>query len=137
MSKTLHLMTQRGQPMGSERRCCENCGLMMVGRDAAFWREHSWTDEPANYKDGPAEGEDFTTCDTVRSKPAAYSDVVSDGGMDPRNAADARAAKPQPAPGFVLVPTIPGKPCSSTAMRSIMSNCVERRRPWLVSRDSS
>lgn len=50
MPKTLHLMTQRNQPYGSVRRCCENCGLMMVGRDAAFWKLHTWVDEEPFYK---------------------------------------------------------------------------------------
>jgi hypothetical protein len=26
-----HLMTQRNQPYGSERRCCEVCGRMIIG----------------------------------------------------------------------------------------------------------
>ena len=28
-TETLHLMTQRNQPYGSERRCCERCGVMI------------------------------------------------------------------------------------------------------------
>ncbi len=36
MIQTLHLMTQRDQPYGSVRKCCEICGLMMVDRDAAL-----------------------------------------------------------------------------------------------------
>ena len=47
---TLHLMTQRGQPYGSERRCCERCGLMMVSRPDSFWKSHTWTDEPSRYR---------------------------------------------------------------------------------------
>ena len=47
---TLHLMTQRGQPYGSRRKCCERCGLMMVARPDSFWKEHTWTDEPEGYK---------------------------------------------------------------------------------------
>ena len=35
---TLHLMTQRDQPMGSRRKCCENCGLMLVARPDSFRR---------------------------------------------------------------------------------------------------
>jgi hypothetical protein len=61
--KTLHLMTQRGQPYGSQRRCCEECGLMMVGRDQSFWQDHAWTDEPAAYHDNH---EGHTTCNTKR-----------------------------------------------------------------------
>lgn len=51
---TLHLMTQRDQPMGSRRKCCENCGLMLVARQDSFWREHTWTDIPADWKHWPA-----------------------------------------------------------------------------------
>jgi len=42
---TLHLMTQRNQPYGSERRCCEHCGIMIwthprpkVTDDLDIWR---------------------------------------------------------------------------------------------------
>ena len=51
---TLHLMTQRGQPYGSERRCCEVCGLMMVARPPSFWRDQKWTDQPEEWKRWPA-----------------------------------------------------------------------------------
>lgn len=45
--KTLHLLTQRDQPYGSERRCCEECGLMLVARPVDFWQSHTYvTDEP-------------------------------------------------------------------------------------------
>jgi len=30
MQKTVHLMTQDDQPIGSERKCCERCG-------SAYW----------------------------------------------------------------------------------------------------
>ncbi len=47
LDEPLHLVTQDDQPMGSERRCCENCGRMC-------WRgmEHSakrWTDDRAGW----------------------------------------------------------------------------------------
>lgn len=51
IAKTLHLMTQRGQPYGSERRCCERCGLMLVARSPEFWAKHAWTDDPEQYHD--------------------------------------------------------------------------------------
>lgn len=51
---TLHLMTQRDQPYGSRRKCCERCGLMMVYRPDSFWKKHTWTDEPDHYKRWPA-----------------------------------------------------------------------------------
>lgn len=47
---TLHLMTQRNQPYGSERRCCESCGLMLVARPSAFWLKHAWTDSPDDFQ---------------------------------------------------------------------------------------
>lgn len=49
VQKTLHLMTQRDQPYGSQRRCCENCGLMMVGRPDSFWTEHVYTDDEKHF----------------------------------------------------------------------------------------
>lgn len=54
MATTLHLMTQRDQPYGSQRKCCEYCGLMLVARPDSFWREHTWTDEPEHFKHWPA-----------------------------------------------------------------------------------
>lgn len=53
--KTLHLMTQRGQPYGSTRRCCEQCGIMLVARPDSFWQSHQWTDEPVEF-DNPPQG---------------------------------------------------------------------------------
>lgn len=50
---TLHLMTQRGQPTGSRRKCCENCGLMLVARPDSFWRSHTWADTPSDWKHWP------------------------------------------------------------------------------------
>lgn len=47
---TLHLMTQRDQPYGSVRKCCEMCGLMLVARPDWFWKEHAWVDDPEHYK---------------------------------------------------------------------------------------
>jgi hypothetical protein len=54
ITTTLHLMTQRDQPYGSERRCCERCGLMMVSRPDSFWAAHTWTDKPDHYRAWPA-----------------------------------------------------------------------------------
>ena len=51
---TLHLMTQRGQPYGSRRKCCERCGLMMAARPDSFWKEHTWTDNEEQYRHWPA-----------------------------------------------------------------------------------
>lgn len=48
--RTLHLMTQRDQPYGSVRKCCEQCGLMMVARTDDFWLSHALTDDPKEYE---------------------------------------------------------------------------------------
>ena len=42
----LHLITQRGQPYGSVRRCCEMCGEYGKIGDG----EHFWTDDPEAYR---------------------------------------------------------------------------------------
>lgn len=47
---TLHLMTQRDQPYGSVRKCCEMCGLVLVARPDSFWKEHAWVDDEGDYK---------------------------------------------------------------------------------------
>lgn len=45
----LHLKTQRGQPYGSERRCCERCGIMI-------WMPPvpAHTDDEGTYNNPPA-----------------------------------------------------------------------------------
>jgi hypothetical protein len=48
----LHLRTQRDQPYGSERRCCEVCGTMVWPArqgNSTPW----WTDDPASYDVAP------------------------------------------------------------------------------------
>lgn len=71
---TLHLMTQRGQPYGSERRCCEICGVMLVARPDSFWRNHTWTDEPKQFKRWPAGSanvpDELVPCDARRPAPS-------------------------------------------------------------------
>lgn len=61
----LHLMTQRDQPYGSVRRCCEMCGLMMVARPESFWQHHQWTDEPELYH---SHGDTHAPCTPVPTK---------------------------------------------------------------------
>ena len=63
--KTLHLMTQRDQPYGSMRRCCEKCGLMLVWREKSFWDEHAYIVDEQHYKNGHP---GFTTCDAQRAQ---------------------------------------------------------------------
>lgn len=46
---TLHLKTQNGQPYGSERRCCEICGVMLWGQPD----EPAWTDDARVYGASP------------------------------------------------------------------------------------
>lgn len=36
---TLHLKTQRDQPYGSVRKCCEVCGVMIYGEHAPLWTD--------------------------------------------------------------------------------------------------
>ncbi len=44
MNQPLHLVTQRGQPYSSVRRCCERCGQMCwPGMKGSAER---WTDDP-------------------------------------------------------------------------------------------
>lgn len=53
--KILHLVTQRGQPYGSTRQSCENCGEWGRIGDGT----HFYTDDPAIYEN-PSEG--YQTC---------------------------------------------------------------------------
>lgn len=64
--RTLHLMTQRDQPYGSVRRCCERCGLMLVARPEAFWEEHAYTTDEGAFMPTFADGIAFRTCDGRR-----------------------------------------------------------------------
>ncbi len=48
----VHLKTQDNQPYGSERRCCEECGVMLWGLpDDPPWTSHRhvYNDEPKGY----------------------------------------------------------------------------------------
>lgn len=46
----VHLMTQDDQPHGSERRCCERCGVQILYRPDP----PTWTDSRALYNALPA-----------------------------------------------------------------------------------
>lgn len=48
--EVLHLMTQDGQPYGSARRCCEECGVMIWGRS-----QPAWTDDRKLYANPPSQ----------------------------------------------------------------------------------
>ncbi len=47
----VHLMTQHGQSYGSERRCCERCGVMCGQVDSPKWvdEEAAWRKLPSGY----------------------------------------------------------------------------------------
>lgn len=45
----LHLVTQRRQPYGSVRRCCEMCGQM--AGPYSFGDQLNWTDEEEEWRD--------------------------------------------------------------------------------------
>jgi hypothetical protein len=45
MKAVVHLVTQDGQPYGSVRRCCQECGIMTIGKDAP-----PYTDDPEIWK---------------------------------------------------------------------------------------
>jgi hypothetical protein len=52
--RALHLVTQRDQPYGSERRCCEHCGVAC----GPFWRgdgssSRRWTNDPSEWAESP------------------------------------------------------------------------------------
>lgn len=64
--RTLHLMTQREQPYGSVRRCCERCGLLLVARPDAFWEEHAYTTDEGAFMPTFADGIAYRTCDGRR-----------------------------------------------------------------------
>lgn len=48
---TLHLMTQDDQPYGSQRRCCERCGVMIWSNPQPKYTEHysTYANPPAGY----------------------------------------------------------------------------------------
>jgi hypothetical protein len=54
----LHFMTQDNQPYGSQRRCCERCGVMIWGVP-----QPPWTDERKTYDNPPAQ---YISCDKAR-----------------------------------------------------------------------
>jgi len=51
--KILHLVTQRNQPFGSRRKCCERCGLGIHAMESPTRSTmpvgHSYVDEEANF----------------------------------------------------------------------------------------
>lgn len=49
---TLHLKTQRNQPYGSERRCCEKCGIMIWG-NIPIKGGGAYTDDDECYNNPP------------------------------------------------------------------------------------
>jgi hypothetical protein len=43
LSPVVHVLSQDGQPYGSERRCCNHCGVMIWGASAPLHVDN-WTD---------------------------------------------------------------------------------------------
>ncbi len=56
----LHLKTQRNQPYGSERRCCERCGVMIWIPPVP-----EWTDDEDVYNNPP---EGYVRCEDARKE---------------------------------------------------------------------
>jgi len=54
----LHLMTQDNQPYGSQRRCCEVCGMMIW-----FDPQPAWTDDRKIYATPP---DKYVPCDKAK-----------------------------------------------------------------------
>lgn len=70
MNMTLHLMTQDGQPYGSQRKCCEICGTMLRGRPDSFWNDHAWTDDESEYKNCAVEHPEYVSCSDKKKESA-------------------------------------------------------------------
>jgi hypothetical protein len=60
----LHLKTQHGQPYGSERRCCERCGIMIWG-NVPIKDGGRWTDEEDTFLNPP---QGFRRCDAPEGR---------------------------------------------------------------------
>jgi hypothetical protein len=45
--QVIHILSQEGQPYGSERRCCNRCGVMIWGASAPAYVDN-WTDYEAS-----------------------------------------------------------------------------------------
>lgn len=60
--EVLHLMTQDNQPYGSSRRCCERCGIMLVGAAADTC---AMTTDRATYEKPPT---GYVRCDAAPRK---------------------------------------------------------------------
>lgn len=58
-TKILHLKTQRDQPYGSVRLCCERCGKMIWGDSLP--PNHDWTDDEEAFL--KAEEHGYKRCD--------------------------------------------------------------------------
>ncbi len=64
MSIIVHLATQRDQPYGSTRRCCEICGVAIASVDHTG---HGYTDDQREYGFLP---DGYITCASVGYDPA-------------------------------------------------------------------
>ena len=59
----VHLITQRDQPYGSVRRCCERCGVSFLPAPAG----HKYSDEHSFYNNLP---EGYVTCEKAGYGPS-------------------------------------------------------------------
>ncbi|CAB4131543.1 hypothetical protein UFOVP276_8 [uncultured Caudovirales phage] len=60
MDPVMHLMTQRNQPYGSTRRCCEMCGVMIWPHPQPLF-----TTDPEEYENPP---QGFIRCIDLKEK---------------------------------------------------------------------
>lgn len=60
-TKILHVITQDDQPMGSQRKCCERCGL-------AVWNCENYVTEKHLYTEEVAKEHNLTRCTDARRK---------------------------------------------------------------------
>ena len=52
-TQKLHLVTQRNQPYGSSRKCCERCGLAITHfEDGAYCTEAEWYETQVSEESG-------------------------------------------------------------------------------------
>ena len=58
MRKILHLVTQRNQPYGSVRKCCERCGLAI----SAMKNGDGFVDEEVNFTESFATKREYICC---------------------------------------------------------------------------
>lgn len=72
----IHLVTQFGQPYGSVRRCCQECGTMTIGPDAP-----PFTDDPETWgKTEVLSASGYIRCTNVLAKGGDPFSSTFEGG---------------------------------------------------------